>query len=462
MQAKALIIAGVRSGCGKTLSTLGIMAACKARGLKVQGFKCGPDFIDPGRHAEITGRPSHNLDSRMMPRKAVGELFSRHAAKADICIIEGVMGLYDGARGGSEEGSTAEIAKLLSIPVLLVADVASMARSAAAEVLGYTSFDPDLNFAGVLLNKAGSSNHIDLLQEAFASRPARAPLLGILPRDERMELPSRHLGLVTTDDHALGSDRIAALAEYIEAHVDLDALIAGLPDVPLPDIPDAEPAARKTRIAVPRDEAFCFYYEENLRLLHAAGAELVFFSPLRDQGLPEEISGLYIGGGYPELHAQALSANTGMRADILAFSRSGRPVYAECGGFMYLCSSIIDADEKPHAMVGVFDADVRMEKRFQALGYREISLLGEAPLGEAGDVLRGHEFHYSRLLDPPRNAQAIYAVHARKGKLESPEGFLVGKTLGSYVHLHFASRPKALDCFVEACTASGPWTGLDV
>lgn len=462
MQTKALVVGGVRSGCGKTLTTLGIMAACMRRGLRVQAFKAGPDFIDPGRHAEITGRPSHNLDGRMMPHSAVRELFARHAAEADICIIEGVMGLFDGATGNSEEGSSAEIAKLLGAPVLLVADVASMARSAVAEVQGYTNFDPDLSFAGVVLNKAGSPNHVDLLREAFAAHPMSAPLLGILPRDERMQLPSRHLGLLTAGDHALGGERIEALAEFIEVHLDMDALLADLSGVHLADVPQKHLVTAKARIGVARDEAFCFYYEENLRLLRAAGAEIVPFSPIRDERLPDDLSGLYIGGGYPELHAESLAGNVTMRADILAFSTSGKPVYAECGGFMYLCNALADAEGARHSMVGVFDAAVCMEKRFQALGYREITLQDATPLGEAGSILRGHEFHYSRLEEPQKDVHVVYEVQTRKGALERPEGFLVRKTLGSYMHVHFASRPEAAVRFVEACVASGPWSRLHV
>jgi cobyrinic acid a,c-diamide synthase len=453
---KAFVIAGERSGCGKTLATLGIMAALIKRGYVVQPFKAGPDFIDPGHHERVTGQHSHNLDGWMTGPDGVKSIFSRHATDCDVAVIEGVMGLFDGASGKSEDGSTAQLAKWLGAPVVLVLDAASIARSAAALAHGYLSYDPDLSFAGLVLNKVGSQNHKDLLFDALSTIPQPNPLapvevVGFLPRDPSLSMPSRHLGLVTDQDHGLTLDAVDNLARWADENLNLPRLMAVLPDIDLAPLDDAPPKPMICRIAIARDQAFCFYYHENLRTLEHFGAELVPFSPLTDQRLPDNIDALYLGGGYPELHAPALSANTAMLADIRAFSASGKPVYAECGGFMYLMAQLTSIDGRQYGMAGIFSMRAAMRERFQALGYREVVTLDHSPFGPPWTMLRGHEFHYSEPETPDPEAQAVYKTANRKGWTDQVEGFIKGNTLGSYIHLHFGSNPEAAEHFVHWC-----------
>ncbi len=431
------------------------MRALTRRGLRVQAFKAGPDFIDPGHHALATGRTSHNLDDWMCGEDGMRAIFARHAAGADVVVVEGAMGLFDGFSATDDAGSTARLARLLGLPVLLVADAAAMARSVAAMVGGYLAFDPALECCGVALNNAGSPSHAALLAEAMAAALPHVPLRGVLPRRAELAVPSRHLGLVTAGDDGAATDRLDALADWLEAAVSLPALLEALPAVPLPTAA-APPArerrpARPPRIGVARDRAFCFYYEENLRLLKEAGARLVSFSPLADAAPPEGLDGLYLGGGYPELHAAPLAENAAMRRAVRAFCASGRPVLAECGGFMYLMASLTDRDGREHPMAGFFPFRAVMGERFAALGYRTVATLADSPLGPAGTAIRGHEFHYSRLEGHPAATPAIYAMAGRKGPLDAPEGYLLCRTLGSYVHLHFGGNPAVAAHFAAAC-----------
>jgi len=446
---KGIVVAGTRSGCGKTSVALGLMAALRRRGLRVAPFKCGPDFIDPAHHARATGRPSHNLDGWMCGQAGMEEIFERHAKDADVAVVEGVMGLFDGFSGRSEAGSTAETAKRLGLPVLLVADAQSMARSAAAMAHGYLSFDPGLRFAGLALNRVGSAGHRELLAEALAD--AAAPLLGMFGRDEGLALPERHLGLVMPG--AEQEDVHERLADWVEAGLDIDRLLDLLPDLPsAPPLPET-PAPVLARIAVARDSAFCFYYEENLRLLRAAGAELAFFSPIADKHLPEGTQGIYLGGGYPELSAFDLSNNAGLRKDIRRFAEDGGPVYAECGGFMYLMESLHDHQGLTCKMAGVFPFAARMEGRFTGLGYREVTTSADSILGPAGTTARGHEFHYSGIPDEAYASAGLYRVSDRKGPREKPEGFTAQNVVASYIHLHFGSNPLLARHLVEACAS---------
>jgi cobyrinic acid a,c-diamide synthase len=458
---KALVLAGTRSGCGKTSVALGLMRALARRGLTVQPFKAGPDFIDPGLHARAARSQSHNLDTWMQPEAALRAGFARFAGEADVVIIEGVMGLFDGRTGADESGSTAHLAKLLGLPVLLVVDAASQARSAAAVVLGFARFDPALALAGVLLNRVAGPRHEAILRQAMAALPD-VPLLGCLPRAEGLSLASRHLGLVTAEDADGGAAeldaRLEALADWVEQGVDIPALLAGLPEISLPDMPP--PAARPAspvRIGLARDRAFCFVYAENLRLLAEAGAEVVPFSPLYDAALPEGLDGLYLPGGYPELSAAALSANASMLASVRAFCALGRPVWAECGGFMYLQRSLVDADGAEHALCGVFPGRAMMRPQRAALGYREARTLVPGPLGPAGLLLRGHEFHYSELEEgggaPAGGAQAAFALTASDGRT-ALDGAALGNVLGGYFHAHLSSNPDAARHFVAACRAA--------
>lgn len=448
---KALLIAGTSSGCGKTSVALGLMKAFARKGLVVQGFKSGPDFIDPGLHRMATALPSHNLDGWMLPRDEILRIFRRNHEGCDISIIEGAMGLFDGIGAVSEEGSAAELAKILGVPVLLVVNARGMARSAAALVKGYAEFDPNLTLDAVLFNMAGSPAHGRILAEALDGRGVR--VLGSLPRVPGLELPSRHLGLVTAEDLDRREERLNALADWVEQSLDMDALLAALPEFSLPSLTDGGVKMPETRIGYARDRAFCFYYEENLRMLRQAGAELVPFSPLEDYNLPPALKGLYLGGGYPELHAEQLAANTAMLGKVRDFCASGKPVYAECGGFMYLMKSLRTRDGREHAMAGVFDFSCAMQGRHQALGYREVELASDTVLGGVGQRARGHEFHYSQLRGEDPAAAEAYRVFDRSGRTDGAGGFLKGNCLGSYVHLHFGSNPAMAERFVGACGA---------
>jgi cobyrinic acid a,c-diamide synthase len=449
---KALVVAGTHSGCGKTSVALGLLAALTRRGLAAQPFKAGPDFIDPGLHRIAAGRSSHNLDGWMCPHRAVRALFARHCQGADVAVVEGVMGLYDGLSGDSDQGSTAEIARLLGLPVLLVADARSMARSAAALAQGFARFQGAPPLAGVAFNRVGGAGHRDILTQAMADCPDVA-LLGLLGRDDSLAMPSRHLGLVTAQDQALSLEFLQRLADWIEQGIDLDRLLGNLPHASLEPVADAAAAPTRCRVGLASDSAFCFVYQENLRLLESFGAELVPFSPLADQALPPGLSGLYLPGGYPELRAGDLAANERLRSQVRGLALAGLPVYAECGGFMYLMRSLrTGGDTFP--MAGVFDMDCAMEERFQALGYRQATFAAPCPLGPAGTVVRGHEFHYSRAMGLDPEARPMYGLDGRAGPLDQPEGFLKGNTLGSYVHLHFGSNPDAARSFADLCAAS--------
>ncbi len=451
-----LAVAGTHSGSGKTTVTLALMAALKQRGLRVQGFKVGPDFIDPGHHRAVTGRVSPNLDGWMMPRDVNRSLLDCGLWEADVGVIEGVMGLFDGVSGGDETGSTARMAKELGAPVLLVVDARSMARSAAAVALGFARFDPALPLAGVAFNRVGSPAHARMLEEAMAAVPD-LPVLGCLPRDDALKIPSRHLGLVTAEDHGLDPERAGLLARWAEDHLDLDGLLKAAPRfVPRPS-PSRPPVPVRARIGLARDEAFCFYYGENLRLLESEGGELVSFSPLRDRHLPEGLDGLYLGGGYPELHCEALSANRTMKKAVRTFVQEGGPVYAECGGFMYLMHAIGDLEGRTHRMAGVFPFEAVMEPRLRSLGYREVVTRRDSLLGTAGTVIRGHEFHYSRMTGEGAPVERIYTVTGRLSGEQTAEGFSTGRVIGSYIHLHWGSNPEVPRAFVEACAGdSGP------
>ncbi len=430
--------------------TLAILAVLRRRGLTVAPFKVGPDFIDPGHHAAVSGRTSRNLDGWMCGEKWVRRTFAAGSAGADLALVEGVMGLFDGASGDSEEGSTAEVAKWLDGRVVLVVDARSQARSAAALVHGFATFDPDLRFAGIIFNRVGSPRHEELLRQAVESVPGLPPVLGCLPRDAELTLGERHLGLVTAQDAPLGEAMCDRLADWVEEHIDLDALVRLSEPGEAQEPPQASrhDLTPRVRIAVARDEAFCFYYPDNLALLEAAGAELVPFSPLRDTALPEGIDGLYLGGGYPELKAEQLGSNRELLDEIRTAARSGLPVYAECGGFMLLSESI-----DGQAMAGVFPVKARMLEKRKALGYREVAFKDDTPLGPAGTLVRGHEFHYSEMVIP-EEVPRLYRMSRRGGVDLGAEGYRVHNVLGSYVHLHFGSNPQVAENFVSFCRKS--------
>jgi len=433
------------------------MAALTARGYTVAPFKVGPDFIDPGHHSRVTGRASRNLDGWMLSQAYNQKAFARHTVGADIAVVEGVMGLYDGYDGRSEAGSTAQMAKWLGLPVVLVVGARAMARSAAALVQGFEGFDDALSFAGVCFNHLGSDRHLGYLKDAMDGH-VRMPVLGGLMRDEAIAIPERHLGLVTREDHDLSEDNRGRLASLIEKQLDLEALLQGLPDLDLQgnaSTPRIETRKTGVRIGVARDAAFCFYYPDNLELLEAAGAQLVFFSPLADNRLPEGVDGLYLGGGYPELHAGVLAGNRLLRQEIRQLSRMNMPIYGECGGFMYLCREMGDTDGHAFPMTGCLPFATRMLGRLKALGYREITQSMATVLGPAGQVMRGHEFHYSTITGEAVDLPGVYRMTDRTGMDKAADGFVVNQILGSYIHLHFGSCPQAARHFVNAC---GQWS----
>jgi len=444
---RILVVAGVSTGVGKTSITLGLLEALRRRGLRVQAFKVGPDFIDPGFHELVTGRPSYNLDGWMCGRERVLACVARHAGDADVGVVEGMMGCFDGLDGRSEAGSTAQVAKWLRAPLVLVLDAWTAARSAGAVALGFERFDPELDVVGFIANRVGSEGHGRMVLDAIESACRGAPLGAIL-RNERLVLPERHLGLVSAVEGTLAPEKLRDLGDAVERSLDLDRLLSLAAPVEPPRPSRRDQPAPIGRIGVARDEAFQFYYAENLEMLRAAGAELVFWSPLAER-LPD-VDGLYFGGGYPELHAARLAQNVSTREAVRRFSGAGRPIYAECGGLMYLTETLEDLDGVAHPMVGVLPTTVRMKPRRMALGYTEVTFTDATPLGRAGTVGRGHEFHYSTLDRVPDGVERVYRL-AQHGAAGRAEGYLVGRTLMSYIHLHFASNPDLPRSFVAAC-----------
>ncbi len=447
-----LVVAGISSGSGKTTVTAALARAFTRRGLRVAVFKSGPDYLDPTYHERAARARSHNLDSWMMGREAVLATFASAAQGADLALIEGAMGLFDGVEPTSNEGSTAQIAHWLDAPVLLVVDASGMARTIAAVARGCMSFAPELRFAGVFPNRVGSRGHLDLLHAALAPLPA----LGGLPGEPALSFPERHLGLQAARENTRLDEQLDAWAARIEAWADLDAILAAARAAPpLPSV--AEPATRASpvcRIGYALDAAFSFYYHDNLRRLRALGAELVPFSPIADAGLPE-VDGLYLGGGYPELHAEALAANRPMREAVARFAASGRPVYAECGGLMYLCARIRLPDGSAWPMTGLFAAEAVMHPRLQALGYVEVSTAVPTILGPAGQRFRGHQFRYSELRGLPEAAPRAYEVDRRRTGAREMEGYLCGRNvLASYIHAHWASNPAIAANLIASCVHS--------
>jgi cobyrinic acid a,c-diamide synthase len=447
-----LVIAGVSSGVGKTTVTVALARALTARGLRVALFKCGPDYLDPTYHARAVGHACQNLDGWMMGRGAVQSTFLEATRDVDIALIEGVMGLFDGASPTGEEGSTAEIAKWLEAPVVLVVDAGGMARSVAALVAGFVNFEPALRVAGVIANRVGSRGHAELLQKALRS----PSFLGALPREVAIAFPERHLGLRTADEQALPQGLFDVWGGIASEWLRLDAVLELARSAPPLTIEPVNSSVRSpsvgARIGIAEDEAFHFYYVDNLRRLEALGATLVRFSPLHDARLPE-VDGLYLGGGYPEEHAAALAANRSMRADVLAFAERGGPIYAECGGLMFLTQAIRTLDGARHEMVGLFPTQACMREKLQALGYVEVETQARTLLGEKGTRFRGHQFRYSELEPEPPAAllDRAYSLRRRRGGETTSEGYRYENVLGSYVHAHWASNPNVAAAFVAAC-----------
>jgi cobyrinic acid a,c-diamide synthase len=455
-----LVIAGTRSGVGKTSIALGVMAALKSRGLRVQPFKVGPDYLDPSWHRLATGRVSYNLDTWMLSREYVQRLFQQKTCDADIAIIEGVMGLFDGASTTALQGSTAEIASILNAPVLLVADATGAGRSFAAGIKGFSEFEPSCHIAGVIANYCGSSRHASILQEALTGA-GLCDLAGWFSRDAFPELSSRHLGLKAPKSNSPGEVVTDALGLAVQRQIDMDAIykLASQRSTPAEENssasvesqPDRFPECRGT-VAVAMDEAFSFYYPDNLELLQDFGLRIVEFSPLRDSELPKDIDGLLLGGGYPEEHAHQLSANVTMLRSIARFAETDKPIYAECGGMMYLAMTVIDRNSQSWPMVGLLPFSTRMLDRSKRLGYAATTLAEKTLLGPPGTQLRGHEFHYSEIVEPFEFGpwRQPYILRDSRGDGERPGGFAKGNILASYVHQHFQSNPVAAEALSNA------------
>jgi cobyrinic acid a,c-diamide synthase len=483
-----VVVAGTSSGAGKTTVACGLIGALRARGLRVQGFKVGPDYIDPSYHALASGRPGRNLDAFLSGPELIAPLVRHGGAGADIAVVEGVMGLFDGASGRGELASTAHVAKLLDAPVLLVVDGSAMARSAAAIVHGFATFDPELRVAGVVFNRVGSEHHEQLLREAVA--PLGIPVLGALRRDERVVAPERHLGLVPAGEREPRTrDALQTLAGAVERHLDVPAIerlaraagpgpagaawspepagrgaphprahgAAARRSEPSSGEPRAAPEtgtgpargrepAAGARIAIARGTAFSFHYEENLELLAAAGADLAGFDPLRDASLPPDCGALVLAGGFPEVFGAQLADNVPLRAEIAAFVAAGKPVLAECGGLLYLCR-----DLDGHAMCGAIAATASMTTRL-TLGYREAVAASATPWLQAGETVRGHEFHYSQVRPSDPAARAAWTLSARG--TQRAEGVVAGALQASYLHVHWAAHPHLARRFAQAARAA--------
>lgn len=453
-----VLVAATASGAGKTTATVALVAALRARGLRVAVFKCGPDYLDPTYHRRAAGVSSHNLDGWMMGRETVMATFARASRGYDVAIIEGMMGLFDSVAPSSDEGSSAEIAKWLHAPVLMVADTSGMARSVAAMALGYARFDPDVRLAALLCNRVGSRGHLELLREASS----QIPVVGGLPAAPDLSFPERHLGLRIADAQSMPESSISEWAKLASEWFDLDAILEisrsapPLEWTPQPTNDDAsplEPRERpRCRIGLARDDAFHFYYEDNLSRLRALGAELIEFAPTCDATLPE-VDGLYFGGGYPEVLAEQLSANRSMLRAVRKFAASGKPVYAECGGLMYLSEAIRMPDGVAWPMARVLPVVAAMSDRLQALGYVEVETRSPSIIGPVGTRFRGHQFRYSTLEDIDADSQVarLYSVRPRWGAAEFAEGYSLNNVLASYVHAHWASNPRCAEALVAAC-----------
>jgi cobyrinic acid a,c-diamide synthase len=447
-----IVVAGTHSGEGKTTVASGLMGALSSEGFRVAPFKVGPDFIDPSYHTLAAGRPGRNLDAFLSGSGLIGPLFTHGARGADMAVIEGVMGLFDG-KGGGDLASTAHVARLLEAPVVLVVDARAMSRSVAAMVHGYTTFDPKVRVAGVVLNRVGSRGHETMLREAL--RPLGIPILGVLRRDNHLQMPDRHLGLVPVAERRSEAARsLHALGKVISRALNLDGIVrlarsAGslVDEAWSPEYRDLD-RSEGVRVAVATGPSFSFLYRENLELLEGAGAEVVTFDPTTEEDLPARTDALYLGGGFPETYAEALSTNGRMRESVQAFAAGGRPVVAECGGLLYLVREL-----DGHPMCGVLYAEATMTDRL-ALGYREARALMDSPLAERGANVRGHEFHYSAV-EPGAGERPAWELAGR-----GQEGFVAGGVHASYLHTHWAATPELPSRLVREASRSATGVGV--
>ena len=460
-----LVVAGVRSGVGKTTVATGLMASLTRHGFKVQPFKAGPDYIDPSYHQVACGFPSRNLDTWMLTDQSVLELAQRAGSGSDAAIVEGVMGLYDGRSSLTEEGSTAQLAKLLGAPVVLVVDAAAVARSVAAEVLGYLRFDPEVNIAGVVLSGIAGPGHLEFCQPQIEATTG-VPVVGWLPRRKELSQPERHLGLIPAVENAEVREWLDRLVLQVEETMPPESILALAGRGPdgrsvEPSLYPVEPQPKRATIAVAIDKAFSFYYQDSLDLMEAWGADVAPFSPMGDESIPAGAAGVYLGGGFPELYAAELAGNEGIRNSLGEAARKGIPIYGECGGLMYLGRSLTDPQGVTHDMAGLLPLESSMVESWLTLGYREVEALTDGPLLARGQRVRGHEFHWSIQNGTPTEETALYAI-LEKGGLDktSPEetrrmeGLRVGSVAGSYVHLHMGTDPSIAPRFVQRCASA--------
>jgi cobyrinic acid a,c-diamide synthase len=452
VQIPRIVVAGVTSGVGKTTASVAIMHVMSKKGLKVQPFKVGPDFIDPSYHTLVTKRQSRNLDVWMMGKRGVLECFASACQGADVAVIEGVMGLFDGMSGKNDFASTAHVAKILDAPVVLVVDAGKGARSIAAVILGFLHFDMDLRIAGIILNNVAGDRHAGYITDALAGSRVRPPVIGIVKRNSEIKMEERHLGLVPAPElHEAKRKAIIGAAKYVADQIDIEKVLDICGKSPLPDALPPAKLQKRTKIAVALDESFNFYYADNLDALRRSGAELAFFSPVHDKKLPEGVGGIILGGGFPEVLADRLERNTLMIKSIRNAVEDGMPVYGECGGLMYLTRSIrgYRGEKKARKMAGLVDADTVMTSRL-TLNYTEAECGGPV-FGRAR--LRGHEFHYSSIENVARDSKFAYAMKKGRGITGDRDGLIVNESgLAAYMHLHFADR-KLADRLVQACAA---------
>jgi len=460
---RGIVIAGTHSGCGKTTVTLALLGALVRRGYKVQSFKAGPDFIDPGIHSLITGRPSRNLDLWMCGEKTVRKIFWRHSEQVDISVVEGVMGMYDGMQ------STVLLAECLELPLLLVVDAYGMGESAGAVVKGFSEYwkelpgrDQHFPVAGVIFNRVGSEFHFERIRNAVRD----LPVIGYLPKGGEFEIPERHLGLTVAEDEPISERSLGQLSELFLETVDLDMIVDVAGNTQPGDGESREDARcwqdpvsintgrRSVRVAVAHDRAFSFYYPDNLEMLKGAGAEIVPFSPLKDKRLPEGVDMVYLGGGYPELYAESLAENISMLESLRKWSLDKGAVYAECGGLIYLSKGIFTLEGKYCDFAGIFPFEMVMKKKRAYLGYREVVVRDDTLFCQKGDVLRGHEFHYSEIkggVDSytlnESGVSCIYSVFNKDGNPVKVEGYRRFNTLASYIHIHFMSNADMRERF---------------
>lgn len=442
-----VVIAGVTSSVGKTSISIAVMKALKEKGYTVQGFKVGPDYIDPSYHTSVTNRQSRNLDPWLMGEDGLLQSFHEASKETDFAVIEGVMGLFDGLSGKNNFASTAHVAKLLKSPIILVIDAAKAARSVAAVALGFIKFDPSIKVVGIILNNVAGDKHARYCTDAL--KQIKIPVLGIIKRNKEIQLQERHLGLVPTSERKELHDKVMKVADYMKEQIDIDKTISIAKKTSKLRI-KTNTIHKKTKatIAVALDESFNFYYADNLDILRSLGAELKFFSPVNDKEIPDA-DGLYIGGGFPEVLADKLEKNSEMLKAVRKVAADGMPIYAECGGLMYLTRSITGFNGERHNMVNLFAADTIMDKKL-TLNYTEARIVNSCIIASRGKTMHGHEFHYSRVDNIPKDTKFAYQLKKGKGVNGSNDGFIEYNTLASYIHMHFANKKFAENLLV-AC-----------